>query len=106
MGYLGGLGGTSLPGAISLDTANCDGTTHNLTVYIRNIGKGSITIDRVYVDGSLVPTGNVTQTPVPLPEEQVAELIVEYWSFTAPTSYEIKMVAKDNTQLTFTVKCK
>jgi len=106
MGYLGGLGGTSLPGAISLDTANCDGTTHTLTAYIRNIGKGSISIDRVYVDGGLVPTGNVTQSPDPLPEEQVASLTVVYWSFTAPTSYEVKMVAKDNTQLTFTVKCK
>lgn len=109
MGYLGGLGGTSLPGALSLDTAKCDGTNHTLTAYIRNIGKGSITIDRVYVDGALVPygpTGNVTQDPDPLPEEQVAELRVIYWSFTAPTSYEIKMIAKDNTQLTFTVKCK
>jgi len=106
MGYLGGLGGTSLPGAISLDTANCDGTTHTLTAYIRNIGKGSISIDRVYVDGGLVPTGNVTQNPVPLPEEEVATVTVVYWSFTAPSSYEIKMIAKDNTQLTFTVKCK
>lgn len=106
MGYLGGLGGTSLPGAISLDTAKCEGTTHTLTAYIRNIGKGSITIDRVYVDGSLVPTGNVTQNPVPLPEEEVASVTVVYWPFTAPSSYEIKIIAKDNTQLTFTVKCK
>jgi hypothetical protein len=106
MGYLGGLGGTSLPGAISLDTANCDGSTHNLTAYIRNIGKGSISIDRVYVDGALVPPSNVTQSPDPLPEEEVATVTVYYPSFTAPTSYEVKMVAKDNTQLTFTIKCK
>ena len=104
MGYLGGLGGTSLPGAISLDTANCNGSTHTLTAYIRNIGKGSITIDRVYVDGVLVM--NVTQDPPTLLEENVATVTVYYPSFTAPTSYEIKMVAKDNTQLTFTIKCK
>jgi len=106
MGYLGGLGGTNLPGALSLDTARCEGTTRTLTAYIRNIGKGSITIDRAYVDGDVVPSGNVTQTPNPLPEEEVATITVIYWSFTAPQTYEVKLIASDNTQLTFNVKCK
>ena len=106
MGYLGGLGGTNLPGALSLDTARCEESTNTMTAYIRNIGKGSITIDRAYVDGDEVPTGNVTQTPTPLPEEEVATIAVVYWAFAAPQSYEIKLVASDNTQLTFNVKCK
>lgn len=106
MGYLGGLGGTQMPGALSLDTATCDETTHTMTAYIRNIGKGSYSVDSAYVDGALVIAGNVTQSPDPLTEESVAQIDIVYWSFTAPQSYEIKIVGKDNTQLTFNVKAK
>jgi len=106
MGYLGGLGGTSTPGAMSLDTANCNGTNHVLTAYIRNIGKGSISLDNAYVDGTLVPSANFTSNPDPLPEEQVSTVTITYWAFTAPKTYEIKLVAKDNTQLSFNIKCK
>ena len=104
MGYLGGLGGTQLPGALSLDTATCN-TTH-MVAYIRNIGKGSFSVDSAYVDGVMVPAGNVTQSPDPLDEEAVASVIIYYPAFTAPQSYEIKIVGKDNTQLTFNVKAK
>ncbi len=106
MGYLGGLGGTQLPGALSLDTASCVESTHTLTAYVRNIGKGSFAIDATYVDGTLVPTFNATQIPTLLIEGDVAQLDIVYWSFTAPTSYEIKIIGKDNTQLTFNVKSK
>jgi len=106
MGYLGGLGGTNLPGALSLDTATCSATTKNMTAYIRNIGKGSITIDKAYIDGVQVPAGNVTQIPDPIPEESVGRISVIFWSFAAPKTYEVKLVAIDNTQLTFNVKCK
>ena len=104
MGYLGGMGGTSLPGALSLDTAKCDGTTDILTAYVRNIGKGSISFDKAYVDGDLVPAANFTVDVDPLPSEQVATITITYTAFQAPTTYEIKLVAKDNTQLTFNVK--
>lgn len=106
MGYLGGLGGTQTPGAMSLDTATCDGSTHVMTAYIRNIGKGSISFDKAYVEGVLVPSGNFSASPDPLTEGGVSTVTITYWSFTAPKTYEIKLVAKDNTQLTFSVKCK
>jgi len=106
MGYLGGLGGTQTPGAMSLDTATCNGTTHVLTAYVRNIGKGSIDFDKAYVDGVLVPANNFTASPDPLPEGEVATVTITYWSFTTAKTYEIKLVAKDNTQLSFSVKCK
>lgn len=106
MGYLGGLGGTQLPGALSLDTASCVESTHTMTAYVRNIGKGSFTVDSAYIDGTLVPPNNVTQSPFPLLEGEVAQLDIVYWSFTAPTSYEVKIIGKDNTQLTFNVKTK
>jgi len=106
MGYLGGLGGTQLPGALSLDTQSCVESTHTMTAYVRNIGKGSFELDSAYVDGTLVPIANVTQSPSPLPEDSVAQIDIVYWSFSAPQSYEIKIIGKDNTQLTFNVKCK
>lgn len=106
MGYLGGLGGTQTPGAMSLDTATCDGSTHVMTAYVRNIGKGSLIFDKAYVDGDQVPSGNFTASPDPLTEGSVATVTITYWAFTAPHTYEIKLVASDNTQLTFSVKCK
>ena len=102
MGYLGGMGGSSLPGTLSLDTATCLESTGTMTAYVRNIGKGSVAFDTAYVDGV---NATFTATPDPLPPEGVANVTVTY-SFTAPTTYEIKLVGKDNTQLTFNVKCK
>jgi hypothetical protein len=106
MGYLGGLGGTQLPGALSLDTSTCVESTETMTAYVRNIGKGSFEVDSAYVDGVLIAAVNVTQSPSPLPEEGVAQIDIVYDGFSAPQSYEIKIVGKDNTQLTFNVKCK
>jgi FlaG/FlaF family flagellin (archaellin) len=102
MGYLGGMGGSSLPGTLSLDTATCLESTGTMTAYVRNIGKGSISFDAVYVDGV---NATFTATPDPLQPEDVAIVTVTY-PFTAPTTYEIKLVGKDNTQLTFNVKTK
>lgn len=106
MGYLGGLGSTQTPGAMSLDTATCSETTHNMTAYIRNVGKGSIDFDKAYVDGVLVESDNFSADPNPLPEGEVSTVTITDSSFTAPKTYEIKLVATDNTQLTFLVKCK
>jgi len=102
MGYLGGMGGSSLPGTLSLDTATCLESTGTMTAYVRNIGKGSISFDAAYVDGV---NATFTATPDPLQPEDVAIVTVTY-PFTAPTTYEIKLVGKDNTQLTFNVKTK
>lgn len=102
MGYLGGMGGSSLPGTLSLDTATCLESTGTMTAYVRNIGKGSISFDAAYVDGV---NATFTATPDPVQPEEVTIVTVTD-SFTAPTTYEIKLVGKDNTQLTFNVKCK
>ena len=105
MGYLGGLGSTQIPGALSLDSATCSTTV--MKAYIRNIGKSSISIDAVYEDGAK-STGTLVQTDDPLPEGEVTKVTITYDSahFTVGKTYEIKLVAIDNTQLTFTVKCK
>jgi len=103
MGYLGGMGGSSLPGTLSLDTATCLESTGTMTAYVRNIGKGSVSFDSAYVDGV---NATFTATPDPVQPEEVTIVTVTYPSFTSPTTYEIKLVGKDNTQLTFNVKCK
>ena len=102
MGYLGGMGGSSLPGTLSLDTSVCLESTGNMTAYVRNIGKGSVSFDSAYVDGV---NSTFTVSPDPLQPEEVATVIVTY-AFSSPTTYEIRLVGKDNTQLTFNVKCK
>ncbi len=102
MGYMGGMGGSSLPGTLSLDTALCLESTGNMTAYVRNIGKGSVSFDAAYVDGV---NSSFTVSPDPLQPEDVATVVVTY-AFTSPTTYEIRLVGKDNTQLTFNVKTK
>jgi hypothetical protein len=77
-----------------------------MTAYIRNIGKGSVSFDKAYVDGTQVPDANFTASPDPLPPEGVTTVTITYWTFSPPTTYEIKLVAKDNTQLTFNVKAR
>lgn len=104
MGYFGNLGGTTTTGTISLDTASINGTTHVLKAYIRNVGRGAVDFDNFYVDGTLVPAGNVTANPDPVSEGEVSEITLTYWAFETPKTYEIKVVAEDNTQLAFSVK--
>ena len=53
-----------------------------------------------------VPNNNFTATPSTITEGQVAEIQIHWSAFAAPKTYEIKLVAEDNTQLSFTVKCK
>ena len=101
MGYLGGFGSTQALGAMSLDSASCDSS--KLTAYIRNIGKSAIQINAVYVDGKKVDT--FTMSPPTLPEGQVAEVIITY-SFAEVKTYEVKLISKDNTQISFSVKPK
>ena len=105
MGNVAGTEGRSrVPGEISLDVAKCDAASHTLTAYIMNMGRGAFSIDIVYLNGYLVPNGNITQSITPLPEGEVAQLDIVYWDYTVPESYEVRIIGKDNTQLVFIVK--
>jgi hypothetical protein len=124
MGYLGSFGGPTTMGAISIDTwaldINVNGT--GLTAYIRNIGKTTFQLDKVYVNGILISN---TTKPVftNLAENAVGQLNIPYddWKSKVPvwpttvtvygkypwqgsTTYDIKIIGKDNTQLSFQVK--
>jgi len=113
MGYLGGLGTTKTPGTLSLDSAtatvkeNATGTKKYdviITAYVRNIGKGTVTLDRGYVDGVLYNKTIATT----IDENKYAKITIKMWDYSDsdPTgkTFEVKLVATDGTNLVFTVK--
>ena len=105
MGYMGGFGGTDTLGAMSIDQATLEvGTTNVLTVNVRNIGKTAITFDTVYFEGSSI---TFTANPsTPLPEGDVATITCNPTTIVAGTTYSVKIIGADNTQVSFTVKAK
>lgn len=105
MGYLGGMGGGTQVGTMSLDTSTANATTNTITAYVRNIGRGSLDFDTAYVDGAQIPAVNFTANPDPLPVEQVSTITIGV-DMNGGSTYEVKIVATDNTQLTFSVKAK
>jgi hypothetical protein len=105
MGYLGGYGGTDTLGAMSLDQGNMIPAT--VTINIRNIGKTTIDLTTAggaaaYVDGQPATIG----TGATLTEGQVGQVILTGGSWTVGKTYNIKIIAADNTQLSFNLKCK
>jgi hypothetical protein len=86
---------------MSLDSATGNSTTIN--AYVRNIGKTTLVIDKVYVDGTAVTTG--LTLPSSIAEGATGNVKIT-GTYTVAKSYTIKLVAKDNTQLSFTVTIK
>ena len=118
MGYMGGFGGTDTLGAMSLDEGDMiDATTDEITAYVRNIGKTSILLDTVYVDGVecviySIDGTVVTSANTPIKEGDVGLVILHKpaspptgYDWEAGNTYEIKLIAEDNTQLSFNLKC-
>ena len=104
MGYMGGFGGTDTLGAISLDES--DMYTDQVQAYVRNIGKTDVVIVSAYIDGELATVtgttgitegtvGYVTIAPIP---------VTAVWG--PSKTYSVKLICEDNTQLSFSVKCK
>ena len=121
MGYMGGFGGTDTLGAMALDEGDMHATIVNvgdddlgtINVYVRNIGKTAIALDTVYVDGveCVISSVEVDGSAVDaIPEAEVGEIelthIIEEVVWDAGKTYVIKLIAQDNTQLSFNLKCK
>jgi hypothetical protein len=109
MGYLGGFGGPQTLGSISMDTYALNATAGSgLHAWIRNIGKAEFVLDRVYVNGVYQSSATLAN----ISEGLVKELTIPFhkltpatgYFFRASTTYEIKLIGKDNTQLSFQVK--
>jgi len=109
MGYLGGLGTTTTPGTLSLDSAKVNVTSKEIIAYVRNIGKGSLEIDKVYVDDELVPDDQVTfsDNSTTIDEGEVKTITINCTTvvtLTTGKTYDVKIVCTDGTHLTFSVK--
>jgi hypothetical protein len=110
MGYLGGLGGGQAFGRMSLDSAVL--TDEGLTAYIRNLGGGTVVLDRAYVDSTLVEGAGYSfeVNGAGAGDDEIAEgetgmvTIQVPGGFEAGRSYEFRLVDKGNAQLTFTAR--
>ena len=100
MGWFGRLGGEGEMGMVSLDSAYADSTSNNILCYIRNVGGSSITLDQAYVNNVRVGLNDTLS----ISENMVGAVNVTGASLAAGTTYEVKIVASDNTQITFSVK--
>jgi len=110
MGWFGRLGGEGDLGILSIDEVSADGAANTITVYVRNIGSSSVTIDSVYVEGIQLDDLNTTveaiplSTATPIAENTVVEVVITKGGLDPGTTYEVKLVGVDNTQIVFSVK--
>jgi FlaG/FlaF family flagellin (archaellin) len=105
MGYLGGFTTPQTMGALSLDSAVLGST--GLTAYVRNIGHSPFTYDTAYVTFGTTTTKSTggVLTPNTLAEGAVGLFTIPIGEFSGGTlTYSIKLIGKDNTQITFNVK--
>jgi len=111
MGWFGRLGGEGEMGILSVDEVSASGTTDDITVYLRNVGSSSVTLDGIYVDGGVIADSAVSVdgtlmsvSATPILEGAVATVVIDGGSLTSGTTYEVKLVGVDNTQIVFSVK--
>jgi archaellum component FlaG (FlaF/FlaG flagellin family) len=115
MGWFGRLGGEGEMGILSIDESSAIGSTDTITVYLRNVGSSSVTIDAVYVEGEVIDNADVLlgivdlDTPTPIPEGSVGTVTIDTAAtalidLIAGTTYEVKIVGVDNTQIVFSMK--
>ncbi len=110
MGWFGRLGGEGEMGTLSFDEVGADGAANTITVYVRNVGSSSVTLDAAYVEGAVLPDANVTingvamTTATPITEGSVATVVITNWGMNSGSTYEVRLVGVDNTQLVFSVK--
>jgi hypothetical protein len=111
MGWFGRLGGEGEMGTLSFDEASADGSANTITIYVRNVGSSSVTIDAVYIEGVSLTGANVTVNTValttsatPITEGAVATVVLTKGGLDSGSTYEVRLVGVDNTQLVFSVK--
>ena len=110
IGWFGRLGGGGEMGTLSIDEVSASGTTNLITAYVRNVGSSSVTLDAVYVEGSLIADADVTvntiamTTATPIAEGAIGTVVIDATALTSGTTYQVKLVGVDNTQLVFSIK--
>jgi hypothetical protein len=110
VGWFGRLGGEGEMGTLSIDEVSASGTTNLITAYVRNVGSSSVTLDAVYVEGTLIADADVTvdtvpmTTATPIAEGSIATVVIDATALTSGTTYKVKLVGIDNTQIIFSIK--
>lgn len=114
MGWFGRLGGEGEMGTLSVDEVSGVASTDVITAYIRNVGSSSVTLDAVYVDGAVIADAEVDvntvaiTTATPITQGSVATVDIDTTldsiDLIGGTTYEVRLVGIDNTQIVFTVK--
>ena len=110
IGWFGRLGGEGEMGTLSIDEVSASGTTNLITAYVRNVGSSSVTLDAVYVEGALIADADVTvdtvamTTATPIAEGSIATVVIDATALTSGTTYQVKLVGVDNTQIIFSIK--
>jgi len=110
IGWFGRLGGEGEMGTLSIDEVSASGTTNLITAYVRNVGSSSVTLDAVYVEGTLIADADVTvdtvamTTATPITEGSIATVVIDATALTSGTTYQVKLVGVDNTQIIFSIK--
>lgn len=107
MGWFGRLGGEGEMGILSIDEST--GNTTFITAYVRNVGSSSVTLDAAYVDGEPVADASVyvddvdLTTPTSISQGSVVTVDIANTGVSG-TTYEIRLVGADNTQVVFSVR--
>ena len=107
IGYVGGFGGPLTLGSISVDAwtltqdTSTPATDYYLTAHLRDTGKMTFKIDRIYVNG--LEEIRFTPTDLTLAEGGIDDLVIT-GGFEGSKTYEIKLIGVDNTQLILQVK--
>ena len=110
IGWFGRLGGEGEMGTLSIDEVSASGTTNLITAYVRNVGSSSVILDAVYVEGTLIADADVTvdtvamTTATPIAEGSIATVVIDATALTSGTTYQVKLVGVDNTQIVFSIK--
>ena len=110
IGWFGRLGGEGEMGTLSIDEVSASGTTNLITAYVRNVGSSSVILDAVYVEGTLIADADVTvdtvplTTATPITEGSIATVVIDATALTSGTTYQVKLVGVDNTQIIFSIK--
>ena len=110
IGWFGRLGGEGEMGTLSIDAVSASGTTNEITAYVRNVGSSSVTLNAVYVEGASILGADVTvdtvamTTATPILEGSIATVVIDATALTSGTTYQVKLVGVDNTQIVFSIK--
>jgi len=104
IGWFGRLGGEGEMGTLSIDEVSASGTTNLITAYVRNVGSSSVTLDAVYVEGTLIADADVTvdtvamTTATPITEGSIATVVIDATALTSGTTYQVKYYFSSHTR--------